>query len=189
VGAAGGRRTARRRAPALALAAALPLLATAAGGAEPETPSATPPSAAEAAQNGRTYDNWTVSCEQSKPDAQNLCFIFQNLVLKEGGQRVMHIAIGYLPGTPEPVALFTLPLGISLPPGASLKVGDHEPERFPIERCEPTGCRAGMKLDDALVEQLKKNQEAVVTFHDASRKPISVPLSLRGFTAGLESLR
>jgi invasion protein IalB len=143
--------------------------------------------------DGKVFENWTLKCESAKepqaPATANQCFIFQNLVLKEGGQRVMHIAIGYLPDNTEPVALLTLPLGISLPPGAALTVDTGEPVRFPIERCEPSGCRAGIKIDAKLLERLQKGNKAEVTFHDGSRRPIKVPLSLKGITAGLAALR
>lgn len=139
--------------------------------------------------NGKSYENWTVRCETPKGGKQEQCFIFQNLVLKEGGQRVLHMAIGYIKGRPDPVALITMPLGISLPPGGSIVIDDDEPIRFQIERCEPAGCRAGLALKDKLLAAFKKGIKATVTFMDATRRPINVPLSLKGFTAGLKALK
>lgn len=145
--------------------------------------------AAAAPQEGATFDNWTVGCETVQDEKRTQCFIFQNLVLREGGQRVLHVAVGYLPDQHDPIALFTLPLGISLPPGASLQVDEGEPVRFPIERCEPEGCRAGLRLEDEVLAAFKKGEQVKVTFHDATRRPVSVPLSLKGFMAGLRALR
>jgi len=148
------------------------------------------PTAAQAKPvNGKSYENWTVRCEMPKGSKQEQCFIFQNLVLKKGGQRVLHVAIGYIKGRPDPVALITMPLGISLPPGGSIVIDDGDPIRFQIERCEPAGCRAGMTLKDKLLTAFKKGIKATVTFMDASRRPINVPLSLKGFTAGLKALK
>lgn len=135
-----------------------------------------------------TFDNWTVACEAGS-DGEEQCFIFQNLVLREGGQRVLHVAVGYVPDHTGPVALFTLPLGISLPPGVKMQIDDAEPIRFPVERCEPNGCRAGLKLEGALLEAFEQGTEIKVTFHDAGRQPVSVPLSLQGFSAGLRALQ
>lgn len=140
-------------------------------------------------KDGESFDNWTVRCEDSKDAQARQCFIFQNLVTREGAQRVLHVAIGYLPDRPEPIALVTLPLGISLPPGASIQVDDGEPTRFPVERCEPNGCRAGLRLESPLLDAMKTGQELRVTFQDGSRKPVTVPLSLQGFTAGLRALK
>lgn len=141
------------------------------------------------AQEGEKFGNWTAKCEESKGQVQGGCFIFQNLVLREGGQRVLQFAVGYVAATDEPIALLSLPLGISLPPGVTIRIGDGAPTRVIVERCEPNGCRAGLKLKPDLLRQLSEGAQLTVTFHDAERRPIDVPLSLDGFAAGLRSLK
>lgn len=140
------------------------------------------------ARDEANYGSWTAKCEQPHDNKEGGCFIFQNLVLREGGQRVLQVAIGYVPNTTEPIALISLPLGISLPPGVSIELPDDEPIRFPVERCEPNGCRAGLKLKPEFLAGLKRAENLTVRFHDAERRPIEVPLSLSGFAAGLEAL-
>ncbi len=140
------------------------------------------------AQDEANYGSWTAKCEQPHDNKEGGCFIFQNLVLREGGQRVLQVAIGYVPNTTEPIALLSLPLGISLPPGVSIELPQSTPIRFPVERCEPNGCRAGLKLKPEFLVALKRADKLTVRFHDAQRQPIEVPLSLSGFTAGLEAL-
>jgi invasion protein IalB len=141
------------------------------------------------AQEGTKFGNWTAKCEESKGKVQGGCFIFQNLVLREGGQRVLQFAVGYVATTNEPIALLSLPLGISLPPGVTIRIGDGAPTRVIVERCEPNGCRAGLKLKPDLLRQLSEGTQLTVTFHDAERRSIDVPLSLEGFAAGLGSLK
>jgi invasion protein IalB len=136
----------------------------------------------------QVFGQWSLRCEKPKR-GQERCSIVQDVVTRASGQRVVHAEIGLVPGSPEPIALFTLPLGISLPPGASLRIGRGEPVRFSIERCEAQGCRGGLKLGAALVEALKQAQDAELIFHDAQRQPIRVALSLEGFAAALEALR
>ncbi len=142
-----------------------------------------------AAQEAGKFGNWTAKCEESRGKVQGGCFIFQNLVLREGGQRVLQFAVGYVANTDAPIALLSLPLGISLPPGVSIRIGDAQPTRVIVERCEPNGCRAGLKLSDELLSQLRQGAQLTVTFHDAERRPIEVPLSLDGFEAGLEAIK
>ncbi len=137
--------------------------------------------------DGKSYDNWTVRCE--KQDDKESCFIFQNLVLQEGGSRLLHVAVGYLPGVKKvPVILVSMPLGISLPPGASIRIDEEDPIKFQIERCETSGCRGGFKLKEIMLTSFKEGKMATVTFHDGHRKAIDVPLSLSGFSEGLEAL-
>jgi invasion protein IalB len=145
-----------------------------------------PPVAAE-----RNFGSWTAKCENAGDAGPHAggCFIFQNLVLRAGGQRVLQIAIGYVPGTDEPIALLSLPLGISLPPGVSIEAAGGGPLRFPVERCEPNGCRAGLRLKPDFLAELLAADTLTVRFHDAQRQPIEVPLGVSGLGAGLQALK
>jgi len=116
------------------------------------------------------------------------CFIFQNLVLKESGQRLVHVAVGYLAGNNQAAAVITMPLGISLPAGAAISVGGGDPLDVVIERCDSSGCIGAVTLNAAVVAQLKRGREARIGFHDGTRRRIEVPVSLLGFTAGFNSL-
>ncbi|MBI2799749.1 MAG: invasion associated locus B family protein [Gammaproteobacteria bacterium] len=145
------------------------------------------PTVASAA-DAETYGNWTAKCEAAHDGKEGGCFLLQNLVLRDGGQRVLQVAVGYVPNASEPIALLSLPLGISLPPGVSLRVSDHEPVQIPVERCEPNGCRAGLKLKDDLLRALRDSTQITVVFHDAQRHPIEVPVKLEGFAKGLDAL-
>jgi invasion protein IalB len=138
--------------------------------------------------DGDAFGNWRVSCETDDQDNRRGCFIVQNLVLREGGQRVLQFAIGFVEETPEPIVLLSLPLGISLPPGAEIQIDERKPTRIAIERCEPKGCRAGMKLTAEILEGFRTGDQLSVTFYDAKRQPIEVPLSLEGFEEGLAAL-
>ena len=102
---------------------------------------------------------------------------------------MLQFAVGYVATSEAPIALLSLPLGISLPPGVSIRIGDAQPTRVLVERCEPNGCRAGLKLSEDLLTQLREGTQLTVTFHDAERRPIEVPLSLDGFEAGLTALK
>ena len=137
---------------------------------------------------GDAFGNWLVNCKIDEEDGGQGCFIVQNVVLREGGQRVLQVAIGFIKEASEPIALISLPLGISLPPGTTLKVDELEPKRVPIERCEPNGCRAGLKLSEEILENLISGDQLSVTFYDAKRQPIDVPLSLEGIENGLTAL-
>lgn len=138
--------------------------------------------------DGDTFGNWQVNCESEAQGAREGCFIIQNLVLREGGQRVLQFAIGFVEAAPEPIALLSLPLGISLPPGAEIQVDEGPSTRVAVERCEPNGCRAGLKLEAELLKEVRSGKQISVTFYDAKRKPIKVPLSLDGFDEGLAAL-
>jgi len=135
------------------------------------------------------HGDWTLRCEQADVDAAPECIMDQNLVLKAGGQPVLQFAIGLAPDDAIPTVLLKLPLGIYLPPGISFRIDDGEPATFPVERCDPDGCQAVMKLRDATIARLRAGSRLEIGFHDGARAPLSMPLSLDGFGAAIDALR
>ncbi len=140
-------------------------------------------------EHGQTFKDWTARCEQAPGANLERCFIFQNLVLKESGKRLVHMAVGYLAANGQAAAVITMPLGISLPPGASISVDGGAPRSIVIERCDNDGCVGAVTLSEQLVADLKRGREARICFHDGTRRRIAVPVSLLGFTAGFNSLQ
>ena len=132
---------------------------------------------------------WRSRCEPTKGKIEGGCFVYQDLVLRQGGQRVLQFAAGYAQATPDPIALLSLPLGISLPPGVSLQVDEGKTITIMVERCEPTGCRAGLKLESDLLQELIAGRTLKVSFHDAERKPIEMQVALAGFRAALDEIK
>ena len=132
---------------------------------------------------------WRSRCEPTKGKIEGGCFVYKDLVLRQGGQRVLQFAAGYAQATPDPIALLSLPLGISLPPGVSLQVDQGKTITIMVERCEPTGCRAGLKLGPDLLRELIAGRTLKVSFHDAERKPIEMQVALAGFSAALAEIK
>ena len=135
-----------------------------------------------------SFGNWTVRCESNQKESDTDCIILQSIVLKTGGDPILEFAVGYAPEDGVPTVIISLPLGISLPPGITIQIDDGDVASFPIERCEPNGCRAGMKLREATLAQLKTSVQVNITFHDNQRQPVSVPLLLEGFAEGFKTL-
>jgi invasion protein IalB len=123
------------------------------------------------------------------PDKGQVCFIFQNLLLKTNKQRLLYLRVGYFGKDKTPTALFTLPLGVSLPGGVSLKIDDRKKIRIRYERCDKTGCLAPLALRDEQIKALQTGLKAQVAFFDTRGREISIPVSLLGFTAGFKSLK
>jgi invasion protein IalB len=145
---------------------------------------------ASVAAETTTFEHWSLECGEPHP-GRSSCSLFQNVVLapEQGGGRVMRVTIGLIDGEQTPLALFVLPLGISLPPGVELEVPGIDAVRFPVERCEPSGCGGGLRLDNELLAALGSADHAVVRFRDSQREPVELQLSLKGFAAGVEALR
>jgi invasion protein IalB len=145
---------------------------------------------AAALEEGKRFQDWTIGCEKltDQANAQERCFIYQTVVNNETDQPVLQIAIGYLPGDEKPAAILTVPLGVALPPGMGVSVDDGDVIRIPYERCVPKGCIAGIPLNDEVIGRFKRGLKAKVLLHDGTRQ-VALPVSLKGFTKGFDSLR
>jgi invasion protein IalB len=150
---------------------------------------ALPMNAATAAEPGQKFKAWEVKCESGKDDVQ-VCHIFQEVSEPNNKQKLLHIAIGYLPEKPDkPVAFVTVPLGVLLPAGISLQIDGGDPVRIPLEVCLPTGCRSGFALNDKLLAAMKNGVTAKFTFYDMARQEAVASVSLSGFTAGITAVK
>ncbi len=138
------------------------------------------------------FKDWIKECEKMKgPEGKEieLCQISQTLTNTEINQPMLKVAAGYVPGKKDAVMIITLPLGVILPPGVQLTVGEGKAARVPITTCLPQGCQAGAQLDKEFTERLKKGKKLIVTFLGPDGKQINAPISLSGFTAGLDSMK
>ncbi len=139
------------------------------------------------------FQDWTKECEMLKdPKGKEvkLCQISQTLTNTEINQPMLKVAAGYVPGKKDAVLIITLPLGVILPPGVQLTVGDKgKAARVPVTTCTPQGCQAGAQLDKEFTARLQKGTKLIVTFMGPDGKQINAPISLSGFTAGLESVK
>ena len=161
------------------LAALLALAATVLAG-----PAAAQPS------DGQTFKDWRLRCGKADAATPPPCHIFQTVVVSQTGQPFLYVAAGYPPeGTGGPTLFLTLPLGIHLPSGVRLSVDQGQPVPVPVVHCDRDGCHARLALDRRLIESLRAGLVAQVGFQDGVGQPITVPVSLKGFTAALKAVR
>lgn len=141
-------------------------------------------------KDGQVYKDWTVRCQ---PDPQNAakdgCFIFQSVVDNQSKKPIMAVAVGYLVSDKGPAAVFTVPLGIRLPPGVQVQIDQNQSLKLPVERCMPDGCRIQFRLADTHIAAFKAGSGGTLTFQDVTGRNVAIPFSLSGFTAAFASLQ
>jgi invasion protein IalB len=145
------------------------------------------PTAAATKPNIKAFGNWGLLCKDrviEKPE----CHIFQNLSVKDSKKPVLHFAVGYVGDHDEPVAVLTLPLGVSLRVGVKIQVDEEKPALAPFEYCDQVGCRVNMRIPEKSLEMMKKGKQMMVSFADLKRKEIKLPLSMEGFTDAFNAM-
>jgi invasion protein IalB len=137
----------------------------------------------------QTFDDWGHKCDQSPDGKEELCYVFQNVTKKEGGQLVLGARIAYREGQSEPLIVITAPLGSLLPPGAALMMDGVDPVKLTYFLCAAEGCTTvATPLPPAMIEAMKKGEQAVVRVAAPNKQVVGLPLSLKGFTKALASL-
>ena len=128
-----------------------------------------------------TYDDWTVRCEVH--EAAKTCEMEQTSQVQ--GQPVSQIAIGR-PSKRSPLrVVFQVPINVWLPAGVTFALDDKDPGvSAPFKRCVGTGCFADADLPAALVSRLHaQTQNGKLLFKDAAQRPVTIPVSFKGFAA------
>lgn len=132
------------------------------------------------------YGDWALQC----PGDKNSCSLRQQVLVEIEGKKAPIAAVVFVYGG-EPRALHAiirLPLGIALPRGMILQVDENSPITWGLSHCDREGCLATGKISPELRKSLEAGQKAKVIFHKLDGKPVAVPTSLKGVTAGLRAL-
>ena len=137
-----------------------------------------------------TYGDWGHKCDKSPDGEQELCYVFQNVTKKEGGQLVLGARIAYREGQGDPLIVVTVPLGSLLPPGAALVMEGVEPVKLVYFLCANEGCTTvATPLSPDMVTAMKKGDKAVVRVAAPNKQVVGLPLSLNGLSKALGSLK
>ena len=146
----------------------------------------------QAPQPAERYGDWVKKCE-TRPDSQaQQCFLTQLVVHQRNEQKrgVLLIAIGYIGEKKTPGAILRVPLalGVYLPSGMTLTVPSVKPMRIVFDTCLPGGCTGAAPLSDDVIAAMKKANGGTVDLHNIRKQQLRLPISFKGFTAGLAAL-
>ncbi|MGB0631516.1 MAG: invasion associated locus B family protein [Alphaproteobacteria bacterium] len=137
---------------------------------------------------GERIGDWTFQCQAVAAD-QNVCGIIQTIADNKTRRQVLAVAVRPV-GKDKRIAMFvTAPLGIFLGSGIGGKIDDGEQFKFNLQTCNQRSCQAGIAVEKDRLSELKKGQRLLVGFKArADANTITVPVSLKGFTAGRKAM-
>ena len=144
-------------------------------------------------------DVWLVQCVVE--DDPSTCTMNQQQHLQvevDGEQKVvgrlLKATVLYaedpITGTRDPHISIDLPLGVTLAPGAALKVDDGQQLNWPYLQCTNAGCAISNKLDDELLSALKRGKILLVAYRAwGAEKNTIIRVPLKGFTKAFNSIQ
>ncbi|CAK0750824.1 hypothetical protein WCLP8_2150003 [uncultured Gammaproteobacteria bacterium] len=142
-----------------------------------------------APEKGKVFGDWIVDCETPK-DKPQICFLSQEQTQKEGGGRVLKFSLGKLGPKGEVMVVAILPLGISLPAGAALRIDAKDQKPMILQQCTGEGCVATMVLDKATVDALKAAKEMLVGILPfGGTQTMVINVSVKGLTGGMTYMK
>jgi len=132
-----------------------------------------------------TYDDWRVACPMAETkdvhcelstDVMDRSQVTPSAVARAG------IAINK---EGKQTLNFMLPYGVALEAGMGLRIGKEPVKVYQYRTCNSVGCLAETPFDDALAATLNGADDAYVMFASLEGKPMSVPMSFKGYKASL----
>jgi len=133
------------------------------------------------------FGDWSKTCATGESGGQE-CFIFQNINAEKTGKRILHLTVVKVPDVPRPIMIFTVPLGVLLPPGLEVVIDGQPAGRVQIQICSESGCQSQIQFSEELLVKFRAGLKGAVNLIDPSGKTVTVPFSLKGFTKALNSL-
>ncbi|NNC98929.1 MAG: invasion associated locus B family protein [Gammaproteobacteria bacterium] len=126
----------------------------------------------------RSYGDWQMRCEKAK-EAEKTCVMTQQAMVQSSGQRVMQANIA-IKGQDTLMTLI-LPLGIYLPGGAVMAIGEEHSIELLINYCNRSGCIVNHALDTRLIRAMGAAEAVTIKIEISDGQVVNVPLSTKGF--------
>lgn len=141
------------------------------------------------ADQARTFDGWTMRCEDTGPVEKRTCLITAAATDPATKAPVAAVAIGFNEGSKQ------LRMGVQTAPQVERKAGVHIQVdgggvyKAPYEGCTDQACVLRFTLPDDLLTQLKKGKTLTVAFTPVgTEKPVAYAMPLKGFSNAMKAL-
>ena len=128
-----------------------------------------------------TYDDWRVACPAAETKDVS-CELSTDVVDKSqaNGNVIARVSITTDKDGKKTMG-FIMPYGVALEAGMGLKIGKDPVKVYQYRTCNTIGCIAVTPFDAALATSLKSADDAAVMFAGLDGKPVSVPMSFKGY--------
>lgn len=125
--------------------------------------------------------DWIKICNNDPKSKKDVCIVNQEL-RTDNGQFLASVAIREISGEQRKVLLIAVPPGMLIQPGLRVQVDNGKQEQAKYSICFPNACYAEMVISDATIASYKKGTDLVLTTLNQAAKPVTFPISLKGFT-------
>ena len=134
-----------------------------------------------------TYDDWRVACPAAETKDVN-CELSTD-VMDKSQATPNAVARAGITTTKDGKQMlnFMLPYGVALEAGMGLRIGKDPVKVYQYRTCNSIGCLAETPFDAPLATALNGADDASVMFAGLDGKPVSVPMSFKGYKQSLSA--
>jgi invasion protein IalB len=125
---------------------------------------------------------WSSTCSSTGRGLPLECALEQRAFVRESGQLVGVVTIKVPGDTKKPVAMIQVPLGLFLPAGITVNIDGDMARNQSLQTCNANGCYAGFPVSDQLLKLMLNGEKLNVIFQYLDKKPVTLPMSLAGFS-------
>lgn len=148
------------------------------------------PQAARAqGQIKQTFNDWNLVCDTPPGAREEQCAMVQSVVAEDQQNVGLTVIILRTADGENRIIRVLAPLGVLLPSGLGLKIDNTDVGRAGFVRCLANGCIAEVIMQDDLLAQLKAGETATFIVFKTPEQGVGIPVTLKGFSEGLEHLR
>ncbi len=134
------------------------------------------------------HGDWETRCETPPGAAYEQCAVLLSVVDQDRPNLTMVVIVLNTADRKARLMRVIAPLGVLLPAGVSLQIGDSDAGRLSFLQCLANGCIAQLALDDALIDKLKAGKTMTLGIFQTPEQGVGVPASLAGFKEAYEQL-
>ena len=137
----------------------------------------------------KTFDDWQLRCETPAGAKAEQCALVQYVAAEDRPNLTLVVIVLKTADNRGYLLRVVAPLGVLLPSGLGLKIDQNDIGRAGFVRCLTTGCVAEVVMDDGLVRSFRTGTQATFIVFQTPEEGVGIPLSLKGFGNGFESLK
>lgn len=135
-----------------------------------------------------TSGDWQMRCENPPGARAEQCALVQSVSAEDRPNINLVVIILKTADGKSRLLRVLAPLGVLLPAGLGLKIDQTDVGRAGFVRCTANGCVAEVMMDDDLIAKLRKGESATFIVFQTPEEGIGIPVSLKGFGPGFDSL-
>jgi invasion protein IalB len=137
----------------------------------------------------KTFDDWQLRCETPAGAKAEQCALVQYLAAEDRPNLTLVVIVLKTADNRGYLLRVVAPLGVLLPSGLGLKIDQTDIGRAGFVRCLTTGCVAEVVMDNGLIQQFKNGSKATFIVFQTPEEGVGIPLSMKGFAGGFDSLK